>query len=128
MSRTTSTNPIQMWWKQQRRLVPPTWISVPVPSRLMLKWLLYKCTCMFNFVTSLCLLSFTYCDYICDFLRVNSVTYWLHVMNSDFLIFNALTLLFRTFCLHCYCFVITLWLWINHKYSFYPSFLIWNTT
>jgi hypothetical protein len=34
---------------------------------------------MFNFVTSLSLLSFTYCDYICDFLRVNSV-------NSDFLI------------------------------------------
>jgi hypothetical protein len=29
---------------------------------------------MFNFVTSLSLLSFTYCDYICDFLRVNSVT------------------------------------------------------
>ena len=32
----TSTNLIQMWWKQQRRLVPPTWTSVPVPSRLML--------------------------------------------------------------------------------------------
>ena len=31
-----------------------------------------------------------------------------------------MTLLFRTFCLHCYCFVITLWLWINYKYSFYP--------
>jgi hypothetical protein len=29
-----------------------------------------------------------------------------------------MTLLFRTFCLHCYCFVITLWLWINYKYSF----------
>ena len=29
------------------------------------------------------LLSFTYCDYICDFLRV---ILWLHVMNSDFLI------------------------------------------
>ena len=47
---------------------------------------------MFNFVTSLSLLSFTYCDYICDFIRVNSVTtsrnkpLWLHVMNSDFLI------------------------------------------
>jgi hypothetical protein len=52
MSRTTSTNPIQMWWKQQRRLVPPTWTSVPVPSRLMLNdfyicsifWLLYAIT------------------------------------------------------------------------------------
>jgi hypothetical protein len=20
------------------------------------------------------------------------------------------------------------WLWINYKYSFYPSFIIWNTT
>ena len=27
-----------------------------------------------------------------------------------------------------YCFVITLWLWINYKYSCYPSFIIWNTT
>ena len=30
----TSINLIQMWSKQQRRLVPPTWTSVPVPSRL----------------------------------------------------------------------------------------------
>jgi hypothetical protein len=53
-----------------------------------------------------------------------------HEQQSDFN-FSALcimTLLFRTFCLHCYCFVITLWLWINYKYSCYPSFIIWNTT
>jgi hypothetical protein len=43
----TSINLIQMWSKQQRRLVPPTWTSVPVPSRLMLKYF-YICI---NFVT-----------------------------------------------------------------------------
>ena len=50
-----------------------------------------------------------------------------HQQQSDFLIL-VLYDLFRTFCLHCYCFVITLWLWINYKYSLYPSFIIWNTT
>ena len=36
------------------------------------------------------------------------------LMNSDFLILvlSSMTLLFRTFFLHCYCFVITLWLWM----------------
>ena len=36
-----------------------------------------------------------------------------HQQQSDFLILVLyMTLLFRTFCLHCYCFVITLWLWM----------------
>jgi hypothetical protein len=51
-----------------------------------------------------------------------------HQQKSDFLILVLYDFIFQnilsSLLLLCY----NEWLWINYKYSFYPSFIIWNTT
>ena len=51
-----------------------------------------------------------------------------HQQKSDFLILLLYDFIFQnilsSLLLLCY----NEWLWINYKYSFYPSFIIWNTT
>ena len=54
-------------------------------------------------------------------------------MNSDFLILVLYDLIVQkilsSLLLLCYNLIYDYeWLWINYKYSFYPSFIIWNTT